>query len=128
MITTKFKVVTSTFLTSALLLGACGNNDEVEENELNATEVQKQEDETLENDSAVETTEVEPKEVAFDTFNLHIDTADSKDSVVAQYTQEPKDSLYSNELDSANIEGEEADELLQSVLGELQLKIGRAHV
>jgi hypothetical protein len=120
--TTKFKVITSTFLTSALLLGACGNNnDEVEENELNETEVQKQEEETAKEDTAVETPEEEPKEVAFQSFNLHIDTAEAKDAVVAQYTAEPKDSLYTNEKDSANIEGEEANELLKSVLGELQL-------
>lgn len=119
--TTKFKVITSTFLTSALLLGACGNNnDEVEENELNETEVQKQQEETAKEDTTVETPE-EPKEVAFQSFNLHIDTADAKDAVVAQYTAEPKDSLYTNEKDSANIEGEEANELLKSVLGELQL-------
>jgi hypothetical protein len=118
--TTKFKVLTSTYLTSALLLGACGdNNDEVEENELNETEVQKQE-ETAKEDTTVETPE-EPKEVAFQSFNLHIDTADAKDAVVAQYTAEPKDSLYTNEKDSAHIEGEEANELLKSVLGELQL-------
>lgn len=119
--TTKFKVLTSTFLTSALLLGACGdNNDEPEENELNETEVQKQE-ETTEKEPAVETTEEEPKEVTFESFNLNIDTADTKDAVVALYSKEPKDSLYSNELDDAEIQGEEAKELLQSVLGELQL-------
>ena len=121
MITTKFKVISSTFLTSALLLGACGdNNDEVKENELNESEVQKQEVETAEEDTVVETPE-EPKEVAFDSFNLKIDTADAKDAVVAQYSKEPKDSLYSNELDAADIKGEEANELLKSVLGELQL-------
>lgn len=120
--TTKFKVLTSTFLTSALLLGACGdNNDEVEENELNETEVQKQEEVTTDKDTVVETPEEEPKEVAFETFNLKIDTADTKDAIVAQYSKEPKDSLYSNELDSADIKGEEAKELLHSVLGELQL-------
>ena len=119
---TKLKVLTSTFLTSALLLGACGdNNDEKKENELNETEVQKQEEVTTEEDTAVETPEEEPKEVAFESFNLHIDTDNTKDAVVAQYSKEPKDSLYFNELDAADIKGEEANELLQSVLGELQL-------
>jgi len=119
---TKFKVLTTTFLTSALLLGACGdNNDEKEENELNETEVQKQEEVTTEEDTVVETPVEEPKEVTFESFNLHIDTADTNDAVVAQYSKEPQNALYSNELDDANIKGEEANELLQSVLGELQL-------
>lgn len=120
--TTKFKVLSTTFLTSALLLGACGNNnDDVEENELNETEVQKQEEETAEQDTTVETPQEEPKELVFENFNLNIDTADTKDAVVAQYSEQAKDSLYNNELDSTNIKGEEANNLLKSVLGELQI-------
>ncbi|WP_277585948.1 YusW family protein [Psychrobacillus antarcticus] len=119
---TRFKVLTTTLLTSTLLLGACGdNNDEVEENKLKDAEVQKQEEVTTEQDTTVETPEEEPKEVAFESFNLHIDNAETKDALVAQYSEEPKDSLYTNEADSANIKGEEANELLKSVLGELQL-------
>ena len=119
---TRFKVLTTTLLTSALLLGACGDkNDETKENELNENEVQKQEEKTAEQDTAVETPEEEPKELGFESFNLHIDTSDAKDAVVAQYSEQANDSLYTNEQDSASIEGEEANELLKSVLGELQL-------
>lgn len=120
--TAKFKLLTTTFVTSALILGACGdNNDDKAETELNENELQKQEEATSEQDTAVETPEIEPQELEFETFDLTIDTADEKDAVVAKYSENNNDSVYTNELDSTNIKQEEAHNLLHNVLSELQL-------
>ncbi|MEK3978492.1 hypothetical protein MKY37_05275 [Psychrobacillus sp. FSL K6-2836] len=91
--TSKYKILSATLLTSALVLGACGgnNNDEPEENVPNGTVVNPEEDSTVDETLTDENPE---NEYGFTNFDLHIDTPDNSDAVVAQYNVETEEAVY----------------------------------
>lgn len=117
--TSKYKILTTTILTFALILGACGgnNNDESDENVPNSTVVNPEEESTVDETFKEENPE---KKYGFVNFDLHIDTPDNVDAVVAQYTGKKEEALYFNMHTANNSQGEAANALLQPILGELQ--------
>lgn len=115
---TNYKLLSTTLLTSALILGACGgNNDETEENVPNGTIVNPEEDNTVDETFTEENPE---NEFGFINFDLHIDTPDNADAVVAQYNVESEEALYINMHVASNVQGDAAYELLEPIFTELQ--------
>lgn len=102
MISTKGKVLSSIFLSSALLLGACGDKDEV---------------------SDPPTTEAAQSEFGFTSFDLDIDTAEQRDAVEASFEVDTNgvEAEYVNSLDSQNLKGDEAYEFLKPIFNDLAL-------
>ncbi|NME05331.1 YusW family protein [Psychrobacillus sp. BL-248-WT-3] len=102
MISTKGKVLSSIFLSSALLLGACGDKEEV---------------------SDPPTTEAAESEFGFTSFDLDIDTAEQRDAVEASFEVETNgvEAEYVNSLDSQKLHGDEAYEFLKPIFTDLAL-------
>lgn len=102
MISTKGKLLSSVFLSSALLLGACGDKEEV-------------------NDPP--TTEAAESEFGFTSFDLDIDTAEQRDAVEASFEVETNgvEAEYVNSLDSQKLQGDEAYEFLKPIFTDLAL-------
>lgn len=121
MINTKYKILSTTFLTTALILGACGgnNNDESDENVPKSTVVNPEEESTVDETFKDENPE---NEYGFTNFNLHIDTSDNPDAVVAQYNAESEEAVYFNMHTASNSQGDAAKALLQPIFIELQPK------
>src|SRR4051794_38462224 len=118
MITTNRKILSSTLLTSALILGACGdNNDEAEENGPNGTVVHPEEDNKVDETFTDENPE---NEYGFTNFDLHIDIPDNEDAVVAQYNVESEKAIYINMHDATNLQGDPAYALLEPIFIEMQ--------
>lgn len=117
--TSKYKILSATLLTSALVLGACGgnNNDEPEENVPNGTVVNPEEDSTVDETLTDENPE---NEYGFTNFDLHIDTPDNSDAVVAQYNVETEEAVYINMHAASSLKGDAAYALLQPIFVELQ--------
>lgn len=108
------KILSTIILTSALTLGACGgnNNDETEENVPNGTIVNPEEDNLVDEN---------PKnEYSFTNFDLHIDTPDNTDGIVAQYNVESEEAIYSNMHAATSLQGDAAYAVLQPIFLELQ--------
>ncbi|MEK4523796.1 YusW family protein [Psychrobacillus sp. FSL W7-1457] len=102
MISSKGKVLSSTFLSAALLLGACGDKEEV---------------------SDPPTTEAVESEFGFTSFDLDIDTAEQRDAVEASFEVETNgvEAEYVNSLDSQKLHGDEAYEFLKPIFTDLAL-------
>lgn len=102
MFSTKVKLLSSVFLSSALLLGACGDKEEV-------------------NDPP--TTEAAESEFGFTSFDLDIDTAEQRDAVEASFEVETNgvEAEYVNSLDSQKLQGDEAYEFLKPIFTDLAL-------
>lgn len=102
MISTKGKVLSSIFLSSVLLLGACGDKEEV---------------------SDPPTTEAVESEFGFTSFDLDIDTAEQRDAVEASFEVETNgvEAEYVNSLDSQKLQGDEAYEFLKPIFTDLAL-------
>lgn len=102
MISSKGKVLSSTFLSAALLLGACGDKEEV---------------------SDLPTTEAVESEFGFTSFDLDIDTAEQRDAVEASFEVETNgvEAEYVNSLDSQKLHGDEAYEFLKPIFTDLAL-------
>lgn len=108
------KILSTIILTSALTLGACGgnNNDETEEHVPYGTTVNPEEDNLVDEN---------PKnEYSFTNFDLHIDTPDNTDGIVAQYNVESKEAIYSNMHAATSLQGDAAYAVLQPIFLELQ--------
>ena len=117
--TTKYKLLSTTLLTSALILGACGgnNNNESDENVPKSTLVDPEQENTVEDTFKEENPE---NNFGFTSFDLHIDTPDNSDAVVAQYKEDSEESVYFNMHTASNSQGEAANALLQPIFKELQ--------
>lgn len=105
------KILSTIILTTALTLGACGgnNNDETEENVPNGTIINPEEDNLVDEN---------PKnEYSFTNFDLHIDTPDNTDAIVAQYNVESEEAIYNA---TTSLQGDAAYAVLQPILLELQ--------
>ncbi|MER2172224.1 MAG: YusW family protein [Psychrobacillus psychrodurans] len=108
------KILSTIILTSALTLGACGgnNNDETEEHVPYGTIVNPEEDNLVDEN---------PKnEYSFTNFDLHIDTPDNTDGIVAQYNVESKEAIYSHMHAATSLQGDAAYAVLQPIFLELQ--------
>ena len=117
----KYTIFTLSLLTSLLLLGACGNtNKEEEENVPDGTVTNPQQSETIDES---QTTENQENEFGFQIFNLHIDTVENKDSVLVEYNvnQADTDVKYTNVQQTADLQGDAAYALLQPIFLELHL-------
>ena len=116
--TTKYKLLSATLLTSALILGACdGNNDETEEIVPNGNVVHPEEDNTVDESLTDENPE---SEYGFTNFDLHVDIPNNPDAVVAQYNVKSEEALYINMHVASNVQGDAAYALLQPIFIELQ--------
>lgn len=117
--TIKYKLLSTTLLTSALILGACGgnNNNESDENVPKSTVVDPEQENTVEDTFKEENPE---NNFRFTSFDLHIDTPDNSDAVVAQYKEDSEESVYFNMHTASNSQGDAANALLQPIFKELQ--------
>ncbi|MER2260935.1 MAG: YusW family protein [Psychrobacillus sp.] len=102
MINNKGKLVSGILLSSALVLGACGDKEEV---------------------SDPPTTEAVESEFGFTSFDLDIDTAEQRDAVEASFEVEKNgvEAEYVNSLDSQKLHGDEAYEFLKPIFTDLAL-------
>lgn len=102
MINNKGKLVSGILLSSALVLGACGDKEEV---------------------SDPPTTEAAESEFGFTSFDLDIDTAEQRDAVEASFEVEKNgvEAEYVNSLDSQKLHGDEAYEFLKPIFKDLAL-------
>lgn len=108
-------------MTCVLLLGACGNNKKVEEEEVpDGTVTNPQQSETVDES---QTTENQENEFGFQSFNLHIDTVENKDSVIVEYNASQANTTvkYKNVQAAADLQGDAAYALLQPIFMELHL-------
>lgn len=111
--TTKYNILSTTLLTSGLILGACGgNNDETEEIAPNGNVVHPEEDNTVD--------ENPENEYGFTSFDLHVDTPNNPDAIVAQYNVASEEALYINMHVASNVQGDAAYAILQPIFAELQ--------
>lgn len=119
----KYSLITTTFLTVTLLLGACGtNNDEesTEEKTPNGTVTNPQEDETV---NQLQTDENFQKEISFQYFNLNIGTNENENIIHAEVDMKDSevDAIYKNVSASADLKGDDAYTLLVPIFVELDL-------
>lgn len=100
--TKKYTIIGSTILTAALLLGACGDKEEVKDAPTN-------------NDMQ--------NEFGFQSFDLDIDIADQKDAIDASFDMDVSETEaeYENKLESKKLTGDEAYAELEAIFKDLAL-------
>lgn len=103
--TKKYTIIGSTLLSTALLLGACGEKEEVKDAPSNSD---------MQN------------EFGFQSFDLDIDTADQKDAIDASFDIDVSETEaeYENKLESKKLTGNEAYAELEPIFKELALTKG----
>ncbi|SER68139.1 YusW family protein [Psychrobacillus sp. OK032] len=107
-------------LSSTMLIAACGNNDEPEENGPNGTAFEEEQDEAVDESLTSDNPE---SEFGFRFLNLHISTPDNEDAIIAEYygNSSKTESVYKNMHAAADVEGDAAYTLLEQVFTDLQL-------
>lgn len=100
--TKKYSLIGSTLLTTALLLGACGDKEEVNDAPSNSD---------MQN------------EFGFQSFDLDIDTANQKDAIDASFDMDVSETEaeYENKLASKKLTGDEAYAELEPIFKDLAL-------
>ncbi|QUG40315.1 YusW family protein [Psychrobacillus sp. INOP01] len=98
----KYPLLSSAIISSALLLGACGDKEEVTK--------------TPDKDTA-------QSEFGFQSFELDIDTADQKDAIDASFDIDisETEAEYVNQLESINLTGDDAYAELEPIFKDLAL-------
>lgn len=98
----KFPLLSSALISSVLLLGACGDKEEVTE--------------APDKDAA-------QSEFGFQSFELDVDTADQKDAIDASFDIDisETEAEYVNQLESINLTGDDAYAELEPIFKELGL-------
>lgn len=102
MVMLKRKILGSAFLSTALILGACGDKEEV---------------------SDPPTADAVESEFGFTSFDLDIDTAEQRDAVEASFEVDATgvEAEYVSSLDSKKLHGDEAYEFLKPIFTDLAL-------
>jgi len=98
----KYSILGSVVISSVLLLGACGDKEEVSD--------------APDKDAA-------QSEFGFQSFDLDVDTADQKDAIDASFDIDVSETEaeYVNQLESKNLSGNEAYEELEPIFKEMGL-------
>lgn len=98
----KYSILGSVVISSVLLLGACGDKEEVSD--------------APDKDTA-------QSEFGFQSFDLDVDTADQKDAIDASFDIDVSETEaeYVNQLESKNLSGNEAYEELEPMFKEIGL-------
>lgn len=98
----KYVAYGSVLLSTALVLGACGDNEEVKEGP---------------------TADQAETEFGFRSFDLDIDTADQKDAIEASFDVDVSETEaeYLNKLETLNLSGDEAYKELEPIFKDLAL-------
>lgn len=120
MSTKKHITLATTLLASAMLIAACGNNDEPKENGPDGTAFEEEQDEAVDESLTPEDPEIE---FGFRSFNLHISTPDNKDAIIAEYygNSSTAEAIYKNMHAAADVQGDAAYTLLEQVFTNLHL-------
>ncbi|MFJ8064678.1 YusW family protein [Psychrobacillus sp. NPDC096426] len=116
----KHMILAATLLSSAMLVAACGNNDETVENVSTGAAYEPEQEEVVDDSLTSENPELE---FGFRYFNLHIDTPNNKESVIAEYYGDSAitETIYKNMHAAVDLQGDAAFTLLQQVFADLQL-------
>lgn len=118
MIYKKRTLIMASIFSTALLLGACGdNNDDKDENVLKSDVVEPNPEEK--SGEAISEPETD---YGFQEFTLTIDTPDNQKSVIVEYKVDSSSAVYKNMHTAVNTEGDGAAETLDPVFKELNLK------
>lgn len=118
--TKKHITLATTLLSSVMLIAACGNNDEPEENGPNGTAFEEEQDEAVDESLTPENPEIE---FGFRNLNLHISTPDNKDAIIVEYYGNlyRADAIYKNMHVAADVQGNAAYMMLEDVFTDLHL-------
>lgn len=118
--TKKHITLATILLSSTMLIAACGNNDEPEENVPNGTAFEEEQNETVDESLTPESPE---SEFGFRFLNLHISTPDNEDAIIAEYygNSSRAEAVYKNMHAAADVQGDAAYTLLEQVFTDLQL-------
>lgn len=117
----KHLTLATTLLSSVMLVAACGNNDEPEENGPNGTAFEEKQNENVEESLTPENPD---SEFGFRYFNLHMDIPNNKDAVIVEYYGNPSraQAVYKNMQAAADVQGDAAFTLLEQVFSNLHIQ------
>lgn len=118
--TKKHITLATILLSSTMLVAACGNNDEPEENVPDGTAFEEEQNEKVDESLTAESPE---NEFGFRFLNLNISTPDNKDAIIAEYygNSAKTEAIYKNMHAAADVQGDAAYTLLKQVFTDLQL-------
>ncbi len=108
-------ILTTTFISGALLLGACNNNDEAEDNVLKTEVTEPNVNSQKSADSASE------DQFSFNEFHLAVATEKNEEAITAEYKADSSLVIYKNMQEGVNTEGDEALDILEPKFSELNL-------
>ncbi|MDI2587520.1 YusW family protein [Psychrobacillus sp. NEAU-3TGS] len=113
-------ILATILLSSSMLVAACGNNDEPEENVPDGTAFEEEQNEKVDDSQTKEDPE---SEFGFRFLNLHISTPDNKDAIIAEYygNSSRSEAVYKNMHAAADVQGDAAYTLLEQVFTDLQI-------
>lgn len=116
----KHTILATTLLSSVMLIAACGNNDDTDENVPTGKAYEPEQEEAVDETLTLEDPELK---FGFRYFNLHIDTPNNTESVIAEYYGDSAitEVIYKNMQVAADLKGDAAYTLLKQVFADLQL-------